>query len=278
MTNTALADAIAAHRASGGAAISRLGYFTKPFRVAEGPLAGHVVKCYRAPGSDRVLSQLAKSHAAYVLLLREAGVTVPETEFHIHNAAPVVLQQGLPDEAMMRARMVAGTLEDALADMSAAGTVIARFWRHVDGHAMRIGFHPSIRNFAIVEGDAVFFDTFPPLIGYSRDDMGRLLLTFSESRLMRSIGPLIQSRVTAIQDEWYAPAETLVGLVGSACRLRPDDADQFLAWGRDFARAEMGRWADDALAGLHNPPELSGLWTGLRRAMGLVGAPNVARR
>ncbi|MGR3503421.1 DUF6206 family protein [Pseudaestuariivita sp.] len=270
-----LADAIAAHRAEGGGAISRLGYFTQPFRVKDGPLKGRVIKVYRAPKDAAVLTRMAEAHDAYVGVLTGAGVRVPRTEFHVVDGAPVILQEGLPDASMMRPRIAQGTLEAALADAEAAGQVIARFWLAVRDHPQRVGFHPSIRNFAIVEGEAIFFDTFPPLIEYSRDELGKLLLTFSESRLMRSVGPLIQSRVTAIQDEWYSPSETLVGLVGSACRLRPDDAEAFLNWGRDFARREMGPWTDETLARLAIPPRLSGLWVGLRRAMGLQGAPNV---
>ena len=270
-----LSQAIDAHLASEGSAISRLGYFTKPFRVAEGPLAGHVVKRYRAPGKAADLTRMAQAHDAYVDLLNSANVGLPQTSFHILNGAPVILQAGLPDEAMMRPLMQTDPIESALQHCQAAGEVIARFWLQVRDHPQRVGFHPSIRNFAIVDGRAMFFDTFPPLIGYSRDEVGRLLLTFSESALMRGVGPLIRGRVTAIQDEWYSPPETLVGLVGSACRLRPDDAEAFLDWGRRFAEAEMAPWAAEAVAGMQEPPRLSGLWTGMRRAMGLVGAPNL---
>ena len=121
----------------------------------------------------------------------------------------------------------------------------------------------------------MFFDTFPPLIHYSRDEMGRMLLQFSDKRLMRLVGPLMQARVTAIQDEWYSPAETLVGLVGSACRLRPEHAGAYLDWGRDFVAREMRPWAAEALAGLDRPPRLPAIWTGFRKLMGLQGEPNV---
>ena len=121
----------------------------------------------------------------------------------------------------------------------------------------------------------MFFDTFPPLIGYTHDEMGKLLLQFSEKRLMRWVGPMLRSKVTAIQDEWYSPPETLVGLMGSACRLRPNDAEAFLSWGHDFAQSEMPPWSDEALAGLKVPPRLPGYWTGFRKLLGLQGEPNI---
>lgn len=273
----ALADVITAER---GPAISRLGYFCAPFRApADGPFAGQVIKVYRGLRDTAALDRLAAAHDDYVAALTDTGVPMPETAFHLVPMegvrVPVVVQEGLSDAAMMRPQMQAGSRDETVALMQAAGEVIARFWNAVDRFETRIGFHPSIRNFAVIDGRAVFFDTFPPLIHYSRDEMGALLLTFSDSRLMRWIGPLARAKVTGIQDEWYSPPETLVGLVGSACRLRPEFAGAYLDWGRAFAREAMPRWADEALAGMDAPPRLPGYWTGVRKLLGLQGEPNV---
>ncbi|SFD65510.1 DUF6206 family protein [Roseivivax sediminis] len=275
----ALAGLIRADSAARGRTISRLGYFCAPFRPVSGPFSDRVIKVYRGLDDRAELDRLAEAHDAYVAALKGAGVPMPDTEFHLVPVdgvtVPVVVQEALPEDALMRPRMQAGTREETLAMMSASGEVIARFWLNTRGSETRIGFHPSIRNFAIVEGEAVFFDTFPPLIGYSREEMGRLLLVFSDSRLMRTLGPLMKRRVTGIQDEWYSAPETLVGLVGSACRLRPEHAEAYLAWGRDFARDRMSPWAEEALPGLQEPPRLPGYWTGVRRLLGLQGEPNV---
>ncbi|WP_043773059.1 DUF6206 family protein [Roseivivax isoporae] len=275
----ALADLIRADSAARGRTISRLGYFCAPFRPASGPYTDRVVKIYRGLPDAAALDRLAAAHDAYVEALRAAGVPLPETAFHLVDVdgvrVPVVVQEALPEDSLMRPRMQTGSRDATLAMMQAAGDVIATFWHNVRGDDRRIGFHPSIRNFAILDGRAVFFDTFPPLIDYDRDEMGRLLLQFSEKRLMRLVGPLLRARVTGIQDEWYSAPETLVGLVGSACRLRPEHADAYLDWGRGFARDRMTPWADEALAGLDAPPRLPGYWTGFRRLLGLQGEPNV---
>lgn len=272
-------DAIAAFQKAEGQPISRLGYFTAPFRPASGPLADKVVKVYRGAGSEAATRRLGECHADYVAALLAAGVPMPETEYHLVDLngepTPVVVQQAIDARCLMRPLMQSSSLEETLAMMEAAGQVIARFWHWSTGFDGRIGFHPSIRNFAIVEGEAVFFDTFPPLIHYSREEMGRMLLQFSEKRLMRLVGPFVQKKVTGIQDEWYSPAETLVGMVGSACRLRPDDAEAYLAWGRDFVVREMAPWAEEALPGMQDAPKLPGYWTGFRKVLGLQGEPNV---
>ncbi|MBR9894087.1 hypothetical protein GYB14_20500 [bacterium] len=276
--HAALAETIRRHEAAQGQPISRLGYFCAPFRPAEGPFSEHVIKVYRGLPDAGALDRLAAAHDDYVAALRETGVPLPETTFLLLESegarVPVIVQEALPEASLMRPRMQAEGLEATLEMMEAAGQVIARFWNAADRFDTRIGFHPSIRNFAVVDGTAVFYDTFPPLIHYSRDEMGRMLLLFSEKRLMRLVGPLMRKRVTGIQDEWYSAPETLVGLVGSACRLRPEHGEHYLAWGRAFAAREMPRWQDEAIAEMQEMPRLPGYWTGFRKLLGLQGAPN----
>lgn len=278
----ALRAAIAADAARRGQPVSRLGFFCAPFRPAEGPLAGHVIKVYRGLRDDAALDRLAAAHADYVAALHQTGVPMPDTAFTLlregGRRVPVVVQSALAPAQLMRPRMIEDPLAQALGHMEAAGAVIARFWNAADRYDTRIGFHPSIRNFGIVNGEAVFFDTFPPLIHYSRAEMGRTLITFADTPLMRVIGPLMARRVTAIQDEWYSAAETLVGIVGSACRLRPAETEAFLDWGRDFTAREMLRWESEILPQLQAPPKLGGLWTGVRKVLGLQGAPDISPR
>ena len=277
--HAALAETIRRHEAAQGQPISRLGYFCAPFRPAEGPFSDHVIKVYRGLPDAGALDRLAAAHDDYVAALRETGVPLPETTFLLLESegarVPVIVQEALPEASLMRPRMQAEGLEATLEMMEAAGQVIARFWNAADRFDTRIGFHPSIRNFAVIDGIAVFYDTFPPLIHYSREEMGRMLLLFSEKRLMRLVGPLMRKRVTGIQDEWYSAPETLVGLVGSACRLRPEHGEHYLAWGRAFAAREMPRWQDEAVAEMQEMPRLPGYWTGFRKLLGLQGEPNV---
>lgn len=259
--------------------VSRLGYFCAPFRPPEGVFSDRVIKVYQPLRDRAVADRLATCHDDYVKALLEAGVPMPETAFHLLEEQgafiPVVVQEALPEASLMRPLMQRAPLDGTLEMMEAAGQVIADFWNAADRFGTRVGFHPSIRNFAIVEGRAVFFDTFPPLIHYSREEMGLMLLTFSEKRLMRIVGPFLRARVTAIQDEWYSPPETLVGLVGSACRLRPEHAEAYLGWGRSFAARAMPRWEAEAVAGMREAPRLPGYWTGFRKLLGLQGEPNV---
>lgn len=276
----ALKAVIRADSAARGQTVSKLGYFCAPFRPPSGPFSDKVIKVYRGLRDQAALDRLAQCHDDYVAALNTAGVALPDTEFHLldidGSRIPVIVQEALPSDSMMRPQMQSANVDETLHMMEAAGDVIATFWNNADQFDTRIGFHPSIRNFAYLDDRALFFDTFPPLIHYNREEMGKMLLLFSDKALMRWVGPFLQAKVTGIQDEWYSAPETLVGLVGSACRLRPDDAEAYLDWGRDFTQRRMPRWADEALPHLQEPPRLPGYWTGFRKLLGLQGEPNVS--
>ncbi|MBF9058138.1 hypothetical protein HKCCSP123_02975 [Rhodobacterales bacterium HKCCSP123] len=263
-----------------GEPVSRLGYFCAPFRPASGPLSDRVIKTYRGGRDPELLEQLARRHDAYVEVLRWAGVRLPETRFLLLNEAgyiqPVIVQEALDERLLMRPQIEAAALPDALAILEGAASGIAAFWARVAQRPERIGYHPSIRNFAFDEDGPIFFDTFPPLIGYSREEMGRLLLRFSESGLVRGMGTVMPERIRGIQDEWYSPAGTIVGLIGSAVRLRPEDGPAILDWARGFAAGQLKpSLRDEVLAELDRPPRLPAFWTGMRSLLGLEGKPNV---
>lgn len=275
-----LVRAVKAALEARGDPISRLGYFCAPFRPGAGPLSDKVIKTYRGGRDPDVLEQLARRHTAYVECLTQAGVRLPETQFLILNEAgyvqPVIIQEALDEATLLRPQLEAAPIDLALQLLEATTVSIAEFWSRVAQRPERIGYHPSIRNFALDDRGPIFFDTFPPLIGYSRADMGKLLLRFSESALIRNVGMLLPERIRAIQDEWYSPAGTIIGLVGSAVRLRPEDREAILDWARGYASAELkGELRSEVLQGLADPPRLPAIWTTTRRVLGLEGRPNV---
>lgn len=263
-----------------GEPISKLGYFCAPFRPESGPLSDRVIKTYRGGRDPELLEQLHRRHDAYVECLTRAGVRLPETKFLILNQAghmqPVIVQAALDEDLLMRPQVEAADLDEAIALLDQAAVSIASFWRKVAQRPERIGYHPSIRNFAIDADGPIFFDTFPPLISYTREEMGVLLLRFSESGMVRNLGTLLPERIRAIQDEWYSPAGTIVGLIGSAIRLRPTDREVILDWARGFAHRHLdGELRNEVLAELAKPPRLPAIWTGMRKVLGLEGRPNV---
>jgi hypothetical protein len=199
-----------------------MGLFSVPFRPAEGPLADHVLKPYRSGRDLELLEPLARRHTVYLECLQRAGLVVPETELVLlddHGVLrPVIVQEAVPASPSVGCpgrvrngrrrcaawnrsrRRSAGSGRASPRGRSGSGCMP----RCTISHRRRRG--------------VLFLDTFPPLIGYSREDMGRLLLRFSESGLMRGIGALLPGRVREIQDPWYSLPGNLNLLIEGSLR------------------------------------------------------------
>lgn len=236
-----------------------MGLFSVPFRPKDGPLAGHVLRVYRSGRDPEVLEPLVRRHAAYLECLERTGLTVPRTELvllHDYGVLrPVVVQSAVPKSFLLSHRMAAVDTASALQLLEHVSLAICRFWTGVAQRPERIGLNASLRNVAVGgDGSVMFLDTFPPLIGYSREDMGRLLLRFSESGLIRGIGALLPGRVREIQDPWYSLPGGLGLLVQGALRLRAQDRCAILAWAEGFAARAMDETDRTALmAALSRP-------------------------
>jgi hypothetical protein len=232
-------EALAAHGPAGQS--DRMGLFSVPFRPTEGPLADHVLKPYRSGRDLEVLEPLVRRHVFYLECLERAGLAVPETELVLledHGVLrPVIVQRAVPAAHLLSTLMTGSETASALRRLESVATAICGFWTGVAQRPERIGLHASVHNFAIdAEGRVVFLDTFPPLIGLSREDMGRLLLRFSENGLMRGIGALLPGRAREIQDPWYGVTGNLGLLIEGALRLRPADRSAILGWAETFAQ------------------------------------------
>ncbi len=222
----------------------RMGYFSAPFRPAAGPLADRILKPYRTGRDPELLEQLLRRHDAYLECLDLAGLAVPETRLLLLDEhglmRPVVVQEAAPDEAMLPALLSRADLDTALRLLETAAAAVCGFWSGVAQRAERVGLHASVHNFAIDAAvGPIFLETFPPLILYSREEMGRLLLRFSESGLIRGVGALLPGRVREIQDPWYTLPGNLGLLVEGAMRIRPHDRAAILAWTERFAAGSL---------------------------------------
>jgi hypothetical protein len=229
---------------AGGGDAPRLGLFTAPFQPASGPLAGHVLKPYRIGRDPELLEPLLRRHEAYLDCLRRAGLSLPDTRLiliHEHGTLrPVVVQEAVPREALLAGLLRRAEIGEALALVDAVACSVRGFWAGVAQRPERIGLHAAVQNFAFdAQAGPVFLDTFPPLIGQSREEMGRLIHRFSDSGLIRGIGRLLPGRVREIQDPWYTLPGNLALLVEGALRLRPQDTGALLDWAQGFAAAHL---------------------------------------
>lgn len=260
-------------------ATERMGYFSVPFRPASGPLSHCVVKPFRAGRDPEVLEPLMRRHDSYVECLNRVGLTVPETRLILMDehglVRPVIVQDAIAPGALAARLVQTAPLQTALDAMEAVGRSVCGFWSGVAQRPERIGLHASIQNFALdAEARPVFLDTFPPLIGLSRDEMGRLLLRFSESGLIRGIGAVLPGRAREIQDPWYTLPGNLVLLTETAIRTRPQDALALLQWAETFARSSLSASDRSAMLTALNRPRPTVTGRASTRPFGFGARPN----
>lgn len=222
-------------------------YFGVPMRPASGLFANHYLTLYRGGRDPDVQELLARRHDAYLDCLRLAGLRVPETRLRLLDETgqlrPVIIQRAMPEDAMLPALLRKASAQSAIGLLDRVATDVSEFWRRVAQRPERIGLHAQIERFAMDETGPVFLDTFPPLIGYSRNDMGLLIQRFADRGLVRSLGKVLPGRVRDVQDRWYTPAGSISTLIDGALRLRPQDTALILDWAETFATTRLeGPW------------------------------------
>jgi len=269
--------ALAAHGSARQAGVpDRMGLFSMPFRPTDGPLAGHVLKPYRSGRDLEVLEPLSRRHVTYLECLGRAGLIVPATVLVLldeHGVLrPVVVQEAVPQASLLSSQVAVSETTAALGVLAQVAMAICGFWSGVAQRPERIGLHASLHNFALDgAGRVVFLDTFPPLIGYSREEMGRILLRFSESGLMRGMGALLPGRVREVQDPWYSLTGNLGLLIEGVMGHRPQDRAAILDWAEAFAAEGLSQSDGAALLdGLARPrPRIATVRTVRRFGSGL---------
>ncbi len=222
-------------------------FFGVPMRPAKGPFADHYVTLYRGGRDPEVQELLARRHESYVDCLRLAGIRVPDTRLRLLDEAgmqrPVIIQAAVPEDQMLAPLMKKAGPEAAIGLLDRVATDVAEFWRRVAQRSERIGLHAQIERFGMDENGPVFLDTFPPLISYSREEMGQVIQRFADRGLIRGLGKVLPGRVRDVQDRWYTPAGSISTLIDGALRLRPQDADAILDWADGFAATRLeGPW------------------------------------
>lgn len=254
-----------------------LGAMSAPVRPTDGPLRAHVLKPYRSGRDPEVLEPLLRRHATYLDCLRRAGLKVPETELLLLDEhgllRPVVVQDAIRPGHSFLDRLARADRDQLTALLDLVAHAILGFWSGVAQRPERIGLNASLGNLAIDDqGQVLFVDTFPPLIGYSREEIGALFLRFAESSMTRKIGALLPGRAREVQDPWYSVHGNLGLVIEGALHLRPKDRATLFRWAEAFSNDHLSQAdAKTLLVALRRPrPRFSlpkttrGLGFGLR--------------
>ncbi|MEM9327421.1 MAG: DUF6206 family protein [Bacteroidota bacterium] len=262
--------------------LSQLGFFSKPVAIEEGPLSGNVIKVYRSSSNSKLLIDLQEDHQAYLQALDSLGVSVPPTHLHVvsrrKSFTPIIVQKRLGSEAMIRYQLEQATDIDTFISLTqrllqaAIDFIITKHEQD-----LHVGFHPTTRNYALDQHNPIYFDTFPPMTR-GQEAVNRYILHFAPVPCWVKYFIRL-SALNRISDEYYDDVKMLIGIVGSACRLRPAGAEQILSAGRRYIeesslREPVKQQVSSVLA---EPPRLSRLWTSFRRVFRKEGAPNTPR-
>ena len=143
---------------------------------------------------------------------------------------------------------------------------------------MAIGFHPTLRNYALRDGSLFYFDTFPPMLMNQRE-LNRIILRMSPyGSLFKIFFPL--TWINLVSNEYYNFDKMFTSIAGSCCRLRPENANAILAFSIEFINSTSCTIAEKQKITrmLKSPPDLPALWIFIRRLSGNVGKPNIKKQ
>ncbi len=257
---------------------SVLGYFSKPFRVYHGDRA-LFIKLYFPVNNQEYISHIISNHNDYIRELRNAGIKVPETIILSRKVKGkhqlVIIQDSFRDDELLRNRILSEDLEGVKRLCTMVFDEMLEF-REKKNKDIDIGFHPTLRNYCVHNNVLWFFDTFPPML-MDRKTLNRLIIRMSPHGgfLKKIIPPALVNKVT---DEYYNIDTMFTGVVGSCCRLRPDDSEAILEFSRGYANESdliTGDEKKSILRLLVRPPQLSGIWILVRKLSRNTGKPNV---
>ena len=257
---------------------SNLGYFSKPFRIKHDD-EELIVKLYLPVKNHEMVSSIIKNHNDYITELNSTGLRIPRTIITSKKTGRkhqiIIIQESFKEDDLLRNQIIRASSSELTSLCFLIFEDILKFWRKKKG-SLEIGFHPTLRNYSLHKGNLYFFDTFPPML-MSQKKLNRLIIKMSpHGRLIKKLIPPVF--INMVTDEYYYLDKMFTGIVGSCCRLRPDDAMNILDFsGKYVMDSELLSESEKAgiIKILKKPPKLSKIWILIRKLSGNTGYPNI---
>jgi hypothetical protein len=254
---------------------SPLGFFSKPFRVQ---LQGkeNILKVYTT--IQRVKNIVQQKHDTYKKELEKTGIKIPHTQAILMNDKKkpifVIVQEPFEEEELVRGILQRCEKEKIIALIHLLFEDVIRFWKNKPND-QPLGFHPTLRNYAIREQELYYVDTFPPM-NFTQEELNRFILHVAPAPGFITFF-IPEKSINRVTDEYYSVEKMIIGLIGSTCRLRPEHADEILAYSKTYiSQCSLNKKEkENLLRELTTPPRLSLLWRMVRKITGNVGMPNV---
>jgi hypothetical protein len=187
----------------------------------------------------------------------------------------VIIQKPFSEKQLIRNIMSSCSLETLLEILKLIFIDIAKFWKNKKSEVL-LGFHPTLRNYALTEKGLHYYDTFPPML-MEQKILNRIIIAMSPygKYIKKMIPPFLINKVS---NEYYQFDKMIIGVIGSSCRLRPEFSSAILEFCKNYFK-QSESCSDlqklSVLDKLSRPPRLSGLWLNIRKWSGNTGKPNV---
>lgn len=256
---------------------SQMGFFSKPVRIKDPGGFEYVVKFYKPVTNKKMCQSLISNHDAYVSAMTNIGIRIPETsismEINNKKYQLIIVQKAFHEIALVREQMKTAVEKNLLCILKLVLDDTLKFWQNKPA-GVEIGFHPTLRNYAL-EKQLYYFDTFPPML-MSQKELNKILLAMAPIKLNNGLIPV--KTLNIVSDEYYQVDKMVTGIIGSCCRLRPEFSGAILQFSREYILMDPRlQPADKAmiLKSIQNPPRLSGIRVGVRKLVGKPGRPNV---
>ncbi|MGB0522157.1 MAG: DUF6206 family protein [Flammeovirgaceae bacterium] len=260
--------------------ISKLGFFSKPFRLTTSTGDEWVVKTYKPIGNKKLIQAIIQNHEEYVAAMTAIGVKIPHTEIHVRKVGSkqqlIVVQAPFKQEELVRGIMEEADEATFLHILGLLLKDTLAYWNNKQTNV--IGFHPTLRNYALRDNQLSYFDTFPPML-MPQQELNAIILAMAPVKMnLQGIIPL--SAINRVSDEYYQKDKMLTGIIGSCCRLRPEFTNQVLDFSREFIAAQDSLTPvekDVLIAKVQAPPKLPAIWVFIRKLLGKQGKPNLKK-
>ncbi|MEL6535936.1 MAG: DUF6206 family protein [Bacteroidota bacterium] len=260
---------------------SRLGFFSQPVLATHGPLAGQMLKIYPPIRQEAKARRLALLHEGYARELAATGRRIPLTRMELvpmgNRWVPMIIQEAFAEEDLVRQ-----TLErlDSFSEYQRIVNLILKdTLLYLDNRAynpqLELGFHPTLRNYALRLNKLYYFDTFPPM-NLPQAELNKIIRQSLPQAWLRYLSWIFPRILNRVSHEYYDPTAMITGIVGSACRLRPEWSDQTLSGCQEYLSQEISTTIALApiLEKLQSKPKLSTAWTTIRKLTKNIGKPN----
>jgi len=235
---------------------SELGFCTQPRKFGN----SQVLKSYRGKLTKKKAEEMVAVHRRFIDNLRQIGINVPETEMRIvpsdKKYTLQVVQERFEKDELAGEIIKSKSREEVVSLVKGVMRDSLKFLNSPFSRTM--GFHATIRNYALRDGKLFMLDTFPPY--GSKKETKKMMKQHAPTRLMRLVSTFGSPFLGAYIKEYYDAPTMLSGIVGTSCRLRPELEHDIKEAATSLVESQNFQWKEKFLREISKSPKQKLRW------------------